>query len=228
MARRNIANRQDIAADALRQRRDLYALAIGLTVFHLAGGTIASDTSFGSILPVSLARPWVFEVAAWLGFFYFWIRFWLISEGKPFDDFKEDARWQAGDLPAMRELACSFVTGSHYQPEESSFAMLRQSNGLVPRMHVRQGTPMISLDALTANATRNGRGGMPMTCGPADNEVPSSDRRRFWWSWAKGWAYATFRERSFTDYTLPHLFALLAVGVGVFGWTRRLWPVLGL
>jgi len=224
MARRNIAGRKDIAADALRQRRDLYALAIGLTVFHCAGGTISAGASFGGILPVSLARPWVFEVAAWIGFFYFWIRFWLISEGKPFEDFKEDAMWQAGDLPATREMACQFVRDIHQQPADAARARLLRPNGLVPRVGIKNGEPVISLEGITTRSTRIS-GTTPITCGGGDNLVPKGQRLTFWWSWVKGWVYATFRERSFTDYTLPHLFALLTVGVGVFALVRRLCEV---
>lgn len=77
--RRNIAGREDIASDALRQRRDLYAIAIGLCIYNLAGGYVLTDTTVASIIPVKLAHPWVVLAAAWLGFGYFWWRFWLIS-----------------------------------------------------------------------------------------------------------------------------------------------------
>ena len=223
MARRNIANRQDIAADALRQRRDLYALAIGLTIFHLAGGTISANTSFGSILPVSLARPWVFEAAAWLGFLYFWIRFWLISEGKPFDDFKEDARWQAGDLQSTRKLASRFAlaTAPRHDAEESA-AAIRAPGGPVPRISILNGKPNISLESLLRRRARAGDHVSYHTYGEGANRIPREELMGFWLSWARGWFYATFRERSFTDYTLPHLFALTTVGVGIFSLARRL------
>ena len=64
--------------DADRQRRDLYAISLGLLLFNLAGGSLdaAASTFFGSI---HIARPWMIGVGAWLAWAYFLWRFWLAA-----------------------------------------------------------------------------------------------------------------------------------------------------
>ena len=123
--RRNIAGREDIAPDALRQRRDLYALAIGLCIYNLAGGYVLTDTTVASIIPVKLSHPWVVLLAAWLGFAYFWWRFWLISEARPFADFHADAMWQAGNSRVGRGLAAEFTGPINFFGNERSGAFVQ-------------------------------------------------------------------------------------------------------
>lgn len=66
--------------DLDRRRRDIYAVSLGLLIFNLAGGTVPESAPilFGS---VHIARPWILEIAAWIGWSYFLWRFWLA--GKP-------------------------------------------------------------------------------------------------------------------------------------------------
>jgi len=62
----------------LRQRRNLIAMSIGLSLYMLAGGKV--QTLFG----VTLDNPEVALIFAWFGFFYFWWRSKLY-QGSPMD-----------------------------------------------------------------------------------------------------------------------------------------------
>lgn len=215
MIRKNIANRPDIQPDALRQRRDLYALSIGLMLFNLAGGKIAANTAFGSLLPISIERPWLLLCAAWLGFFYFWFRFWLVSDAKPFGDFFEDVRWQTGNTRQVRTIAAKFVAGGPNEAlNESMRDQVRSSDGPVPRITWEGIVPILGLNTVTSRADR-GAGCAYVTLGSNRNAVGDEDCVAFWKGLWTGFFRAILRERAFTDYTLPHLVAVLTLGIGI-------------
>lgn len=215
--RRNIAGREDIAPDALRQRRDLYALAIGLCIYNLAGGYVLTDTTVASIIPVKLSHPWVVLLAAWLGFAYFWWRFWLISEARPFADFHADAMWQAGNSRGGRGLAAEFTGPISFFGSERSAAQnaesLKQPRGPIPKFKVEGGRPTIDLTDLL----HHGRDRSTITQSFGHIVVVGKGRRlRFWRAFAIGYFRAMYRERAFSDYTVPHLFAMFTVLTGIW------------
>jgi hypothetical protein len=213
-------------ADVLRQRRDLYALAIGLELYNLAGGKLVADTAFGSLLPLSLSDPHYLLAAAWIGFFYFWFRFWLISEVKPFGAFVSDVRWQAGDSLIVRRIAAT-VTNGRTPTEREHFSMqLLQPGGPVPRVEKAFPTPVLSLAKIRRHVQRpDETSSLASTFGPAGIEISRPDRLRFWWAWLRAIPAAIFRERAFTDYTLPHLFALVTALHG--SWRYIIAPLMG-
>lgn len=217
--RRNIASREDIPADALRQRRDLYALAIALLVYSLAGGYIVEQVTLGALLPFRLKHPWVLLVAAWVGFFYFWLRFWLVSEARPFHDFAEDARWQAGHSRSGRTLAakCTIATTEygHKRAAGENAAQLLKGNGPIAKLFVKDGAPKVSLDGLMSRRNRRGETNPGKSYGQL-NDVKDEDRFLFYRARLIGFWRATYRERSFSDYTLPHCFAILTVAAGIY------------
>jgi len=214
--RKNIANRPDIKPDALRQRRDLYALSIGLMLFNLAGGKIAANTAFGSLLPISIERPWLLLCAAWLGFFYFWFRFWLVSDVKPFGGFFEDVRWQTGNTRQVRTIAAKFVTRGpgNETVSESIRDQVRSSGGPIPSIAWEGIVPILGLNSVTSRADR-GPGCTYVTLGSNRNVVSEEDRVAFWKGLWTGFSRAILTERAFTDYTLPHLVAVLTLGIGI-------------
>jgi hypothetical protein len=212
MPRRNIANRTDIQPDALRQRRDFYAIAIGLMLFYAAGGGFSQDANIGSMFAVHLKRPEFILGAAWVGFAYFWFRFWLITEAKPFVDFAQDAKWQAEDSSTVRRIASKHVTRqTSGEPEDLAQAILQPGN-YVPKIVWKGLTPHLQLMHL-----RRKRGDdFPKTFGPNVVELDSKERAAIWRASLLGYPKAMWWERSFTDYTAPHLFALLTVGVMIW------------
>lgn len=208
MIRRNLAFKEDIPADALRQRRDMYVLAIGLLIFNVAGGSISAESTSG-ILSVHLLHPWVVLVAAWVGFLYFWWRFWLVSRARPFVDFVSAINWQLGNLPAVREIASSYVEpGTSAWSIEEAKKQILLPGGAVPKVDIR--TTKISLNSLRDQAGGTFVGNF----GSNAIEIPPELLRRY----RRAKLLAIYRaitcERIFTDYTLPHLFAMLTAAVG--------------
>lgn len=217
LRRRNIAARDDIAPDALRQRRDLYALAIGLCIYNLAGGYVLTDTTVASIIPVKLSHPWVVLLAAWTGFAYFWWRFWLISEARPFADFHDDAMWQAGNSRAGRTLAAEFADTTSYFGNEQGAAQnaesLKQPRGPIPKYKLERRQPTVDLTDLRYHGKNQSV--LTQSYGPVIT-VGKGYRMRFWWVFVLGYARATYRERAFSDYTAPHLFAMFTALTGIW------------
>ncbi len=61
----------------IRQRRNLFSLSVGLTIFELAGGDIVGFTVLAGSLEV--ARPVVIYIAAYIGLIYFAWRYWRFA-----------------------------------------------------------------------------------------------------------------------------------------------------
>lgn len=212
MARRNLGNRKDIQPDALRQRRDLYAIAIGLMLFYAAGGGFSQDANVGSMFAVHLKRPGFILWAAWAGLIYFWWRFWLITEARPMRDFFEDVDWQAGDTVMVRRITQKYVSNVHSISGEENAKEI-----VLPGQHV----PKIAWKGLTLNLSlahlrRRRSDDSPKSYGPHQVELESKDRAALWRAWLLSVPRGAWFERSFTDYTLPHLFALATMGVATW------------
>lgn len=219
-SRRNIANRDDIDAGALRQRRDLYALAIGLFIYNIAGGYVSDQATFASLLPIRLKYPIVLLAAAWAGFFYFWFRFWLISKARPIADYKEDAEWQAGHSETGRTLAAEYVDPTatpdqHKQSTEELAARLIVWNGPIPTLHYKKGKPRIGVSRMLKEKPSPGAHVHLANFGQ-DVDVPDSKLYLFRRARFIGYWRAIYRERTFSDYTMPHIFACLTVLSGIF------------
>lgn len=218
MARRNLAGREDIRPDALRQRRDMYVLAIGLLLYNLAGGSLVDKATMGGLLPVSLESPWLLLCAAWAGFFYFWFRFWLISEVPALSQFREEAHWQGADTAALRKIAAEHAEEVQGRSKQEAVRELLKKGGAVPKVLFKGSTPSLRLRDLKS-AERGTHYVLPF--GP-DYELQRSELVAFWSSWLLAYPKAMIRERTFTDYLLPHLFAFvtLLTGVGrhLFNW----------
>jgi hypothetical protein len=215
MARKNLSNRGDLEADELRQRRDLYAIAIGLLLFYAAGGNFLSDASVGSLFSVHLKRPEFVLAAAWIGFAYFWWRFWLISRVRPWGDYIEDVRWQAGDSPIARKVAAKYVTGYERHPLEMQVSEVTGREGPVPMIRWVGFVPLLDLSFTQRRAPSKNESRMGRMLGGDGVEVNSRDRWALRWAWLRAFGKAAVRERAFSDYTAPHLFALLTVAVSV-------------
>ncbi|WP_159016601.1 hypothetical protein [Cognatiluteimonas profundi] len=216
MGRRNLANRSDIPADVLRQRRDLYSLAIGLLLFNLARGGFVDQAAVGSVFSVHLGRPIYILAAAWVGFFYFWMRFWLISEEGPYDSYLYDVKWQAGDSKAIRRIAASFVEVTPAEQAHEFRHKIQSPTGNVPRVYWEGVKPYLSLKSVWPRSIDHGRGGAGgFDAGPNRIPIPSAERWAFWRAWVLAFPRAAYRERAFTDYTLPHLVAVATVAVAI-------------
>lgn len=218
MARRNLAGREDIPSDALRQRRDMYVLAIGLLLYNLAGGHLVDKATVGGLLPVSLESPWFLLLAAWLGFLYFWFRFWLISEVPALTHFREEAHWQGGDAATLRKIAAEHAEAVQGRSKEEATSSLLKKNGAVPQVRFKGLTPSLRLRDLKSAE----RGTHYMLAFGPDYELQRSELVTFWRSWLLAYPKAMIRERTFTDYLLPHLFAFVTLSSGVgrylFNW----------
>ena len=213
MARKYLGDRGPIGDEVLRQRRDLYALAIGLSVFNLAGGSMVRGTTLGGFLPVSLAHPHVLLYAAWAGFFYFWWRFWQVSDAKPIQDFLEEVRLQAGDSKAMRKIASKHVKAGSEFSFESQQSKVLAPNGLIPK--VRLARAEIGLYELSPKRTTPSYTSYT-NVGDLTVIIVGADRRRYWLAILGGIPRALWFERSFADYTAPHILAIITVGIGVW------------
>ncbi|WP_188444714.1 hypothetical protein [Pseudoxanthomonas indica] len=202
----------------MRQRRDLYAIAIGLCIYNLAGGYVQSDTTVASIIPVKLSHPWVVLLAAWIGFAYFWWRFWLVSEAQPIADFHQDATWQAGNSRAGRELAAEHagptqLYGNARSADESA-AQIRTPTGPIAIFSLEKWKPSLSLADLRYNGKKETR--LTESFGTSTTPLDRRYWPRFWHVYLLGYVRAMYRERAFSDYTAPHLFAVFTVLTGLW------------
>ena len=221
MAKTNIMGHEDMPAGALRQRRDLYAISIGLSIFYLAGGQLLAGSQQG-ILGMTLERPWIVLAAAWIGFFYFLLR---LSLFKPYAaalvDFKLEVQHQAMFSDEMRGALRLLVPKEN---RDFTSVVNRLDRGLIPI--IRFDTDPVQVDfthffkSVADQAIGKdvspllGAGKYPL---PAQAQSRFLDERRI----------ATFRamtkEHTFTNYLLPYYFALLPLFLGIHDCTSRIY-----
>jgi len=60
------------------------------------------------------------------------VPFWLIGEARPFGDYLEDVKWQAGNLRAVRRIAARHVHPHQHRPREMLEAWLLEPKGYLP------------------------------------------------------------------------------------------------
>lgn len=90
-----------------KRRRDLYAISIGLIVFNVAGGALKSESTqlFGAI---TITRPLILLLGAWLVWGYFLWQFWLI--GRPFlSKLKSDVEAELQSSSEYRQFCRYFI-----------------------------------------------------------------------------------------------------------------------
>ena len=68
----------------IRQRRNLLSISILLLL------AIFGEASKSLLFPVELGRPFVAELFAWIGFFYFWYRIKIYGPNNIFQLFKDE------------------------------------------------------------------------------------------------------------------------------------------
>ncbi len=217
--RRNMSGREDIDSDVPLQRRDLYAVAIGLVIYNLGGGYAVDSASVG-VLPMRLSHPGIVLLAAWVGLAYFWWRFWLISEVKPFGAWHEDAVWQTGQSRRGRALAARHAATTQFynaQPRSSdeNAGLILLPTGPVPRFSVSGAKPVVNLMELHRDALDRSKTLLAQSYGPSPIKLPPGQRLEGWRVILSGYWRAIWRERAFSDYTAPHLFAIFTVVTGV-------------
>ncbi len=218
MAKKNLSGAKDIDSGVLRQRRDFYALSIGLMLFHLAHGTIQHSSTFG-VLPLKFSNPCWFLVAAWVGFFYFLLRYWLMSPPSVWGMYMDDARWQAGDWIRVRKLASQLVSRpKNPEIEDQQRARLLVKNGPIPMIRFRNGEPCLHIDSLRTHAASN----VEHFIARPDQKTPASNKALLWVAFLRGMFLATWRERAFTDYVLPYIFGAVTLLLAVWHyWTAK-------
>jgi len=105
-------------------------------------------------MPVTLSHPEFLLYAAWVGFLYFWFRFWLISEARPFGDYLEDVKWQAENLRAVRRIAARHVHPHQHRPREMLEAWLLEPKGYIPGLRLDGARVVLDLKELLKRSNR--------------------------------------------------------------------------
>lgn len=209
--KRNFAARKDIETGTLRQRRDLYAVSIALLLYYLAGGTLQPTLSL-SLLPLHFDSPCTFLYAAWVAFGYFLIRSRLLAPSAV-EEFIKDVLWQAGHTSIGKEVAR--ISVKSHRPDE----VQRLENALPScsaQLTYMNSQPRVILTLLRRSADDIS----PRI--PHDLVVPVPEEALGLFHRARmyGFFFAIFRERAFTDYLLPYVFAACTVLIALWSSAR--------
>ncbi|NUO74592.1 MAG: hypothetical protein HOQ32_01120 [Lysobacter sp.] len=222
MARKNLARRADIESGVLRQRRDFYAIAIGLLLFQLAHGSIEHANTIGGMLPLKFDNPCWFLWSAWIGFAYFLLRYRLMAPPSPFGMWGEEALLQAGNTMIVRKIAATFIShpGDDYTTGKRRAELLSRA-GPIPKIVFKGFLVDLDLQNLTRGGAAAGveSGGILASYVKSlDNKLTFSQQLLILACVLFGWLTAIWREHSFTDYCLPYLFGLFTIVVAIFRW----------
>lgn len=208
-----LAKFADIEAGVLRQRRDLYAVSIALAIFHLAGGNL-TDQASQSVLQFRLDRPWVLVISAWVGFAYFLYRYWLLapSWSEIASRLRTESGLQARATDTFHKLAIANLRTNgrdHGQAEVVRAAIERRE--YLPSYTDNTGGVQLhyaGLPNLTETATMSSHVAGSVHLSEADVALLQNARRQ-------GRFRAITRERTFTDYLLPYVFAGATAIIGI-------------
>jgi hypothetical protein len=208
MDRKNYAARKDIDSGVLRQRRDLYGVSIALMLYYLAGGALEHTLNL-SLLPLRFDSPCVFLYAAWAGFFYFLVRYWLLAP-HAWKYFTEDAIWQTGQTKAGKLVAKNVAPPppTHIQP---NMDVASEIDLCSPRLIRHEGKYCVDFTHMRTKADDGYlRFHNTMIVTIRESDLGLFHRARLY-----GFFLALFRERGFTDYLMPYIFAGATVVVAV-------------
>lgn len=198
MAFKNLCKGRELAGDLLRQRRDFYAISLGLILFHLAGG-VMKDTATLSTLPVKLAHPEVLYWSAWVSFVYFAWRYWVLDPGSV-RLFREEWDRQQRASPAFLKICRVWVKKSQGSASDIDqvVSLLTHCRPEIPRA-AREGTQvdLRALKNLTSDSATFASGTLRATLDADD--VKALRRLKI-----KGFFRAVFLERTATDLLLPY------------------------
>lgn len=222
MARKNLAGRTDIDGGVLRQRRDFYAIAIGLLLFQLAQGSVEHTNTLGGMLPLKFENPCWFLWAAWVGFFYFMLRYQLMAPKGPWRMWLDEAKLQAADASRIRKMAAGTVIRAGDDAEtDRQRREIMEAAGPIPR--INGFGPQIQL--VTRNLYRD-KFYSPQFPGKHatsylqinDGLLTGLQRLELNLAVCVGLLVSTWREHSFTDYCMPYVFAGITLLTAVFRW----------
>jgi hypothetical protein len=208
---KDLARRDDIREGALRQRRDFYAISIGLLLYYAAGGSLESSVST-SVLPLKFDKPVALLIAAWLGWIYFLWRYWLFTPADILALFREEREWQLRASKRIRRIAISLAKPNGANEEQYLRWLKEKPNPPLPIVRKINRNWRVELNAMSSAA------GEPDTFRISQDsfELSKKDSIACEIENAISYFYAAIRERTFTDYILPYGFGLLTIFSAVY------------
>jgi hypothetical protein len=218
MARRLLAGREPIGDDVLRQRRDLYAVALGLLLFQVAHGTIDAGGSLGNPYSMKFANPCWFIWAAWIAFGYFFVRFRMFAPDNIVRMWQEEIMLQAGDCRGVRKIAAEHCNGYQDHPTETIADVVKNPAGPIPTLRFHKLRLYIAYPfGATGNlfGTTSARAPKMGTSIVGNDSGTWGQRARLWIAVVAAVFTSMSRERTFTDYVLPYVVALITVTTAV-------------
>lgn len=209
MTFKNLFKERELGGDLLRQRRDFYAISLGLILFHLAGGMM-KDTATLSTLPVKLAHPQVLYWSAWVSFAYFGWRYWVLDPGS-WDRFREEWDRQSRASTEFRRL-CERWLKVCDPTDQNAVAqatdLLAQYRPLFPAVKGDVPVELTQMWHLTSHRPEAVRPPLRTSVRPEDLGPLRRAKRR-------GFLRAILLERTATDLLLPYMMGAAAIIVSI-------------
>ncbi len=204
MTFKNLCKDRELTGDLLRQRRDFYAISLGLILFHLAGGGMR-DSATLSAMPVKLLHPAVLYWSAWVSFVYFAWRFWVLDPGSV-TRFRQEWNRQARATGAFHRLCLEWMkecVGGKAQTEEIRSLL---SHARPPFPHIAEGA---HVDFHEFESLQEG--GHHFIKQVSSVTVKRKDLWRLRVARAFGFLRAIFLERTASDLLLPYVLGGAAI-----------------
>ena len=213
----NIAQREDIPTPVLRQRRDLYAVGIALTIFYLAGGIVLSQGTQGMI-PLQLQHPWVVLFAAWIGFAYFLLRYRMMKRyQEAWSEFLEDTHWQLTRDKRFTALALEAIPDGNIAADLKNLRQQIEARASFPVVEEKRGSWKLKFSRM---GTIDGPG-KDNIFAPGPIELDEAMVRRYKSLRRRYLFQAAVNEHTFTNYLLPYCFSVATIALGFLVEVRR-------
>ena len=177
----------------LRQRRNLLSISLGLFLFMAGEGSI--KTLFG----VEFDRPWVAILFAWVGMGYFWWRYWIHGGQQAAREFENECRAYVTKNSKLIPYARRIIDANNPELIEHDAKIdfiVELSGGHKPRITFQIGPRASGI-------------GMDIQSGC------KIDVKQYFSLLTRNWIFSVVRGVSFSDYLLPHFFALFVTFIGL-------------
>ncbi|MDO3388251.1 hypothetical protein QWI17_20560 [Gilvimarinus sp. SDUM040013] len=198
--------------DSSPERRNLLLISLSFIVFILGGASTPTDEVRLQVISVSFSRPEVLIVIAWLLFFWFLYRYWVVNRSVFSKEFREE-------INRMRDKRFfrSFIEDSIGHPLAPQVAVKqpKETGMIIEWLRWHEGC----LKAFVMEKALNRQDlGSIQGQGPVDGGL----RETVSLSGFKGWSVALrlvvaciIEQPSFSSYIAPYFLALFAIVLGV-------------
>lgn len=189
--------------DTNSERRNLSLTSLAFIVYFFSGGKFKDSSVSLNVINATFERPLILAVIAWLALFWFIYRYWLVHSG----DFSKNF---ASEFSAWSDKRCFREFAERKMGKE--FPVDKEEGYHVANVHWTKGRVLLKW-VYASNIERDEKGKIRSYSKNPDSENGELSLMGFggWFIAIRESANCCLLNRSFSEYLVPYLLAVLAI-----------------